>query len=87
MDNGGKVTAIKNGTAIITVTVDGVSKTCEVTVKKPKILMMHIYNDIIERNDGESENNIIRGGMIMLRVYFTFEKNNREKWIYNVKYL
>ena len=23
--------------------------------------MMHIYNDIIERNDGESENNIIRG--------------------------
>lgn len=50
--------------------------------------MMHIYNDIIERNDGESENNIIRGGMIMLRVDFTFDKkNNREKWIYNVKYL
>ena len=38
------------------------------------ILMMHIYNDIIERNDGESENNIIRGGMIMLRVDFTFDK-------------
>lgn len=37
VDNEGKVTAIKNGTAIITVTVDGVSKTCEVTVKKPKI--------------------------------------------------
>ena len=36
--------------------------------------MMHIYNDIIERNDGESENNIIRGGMIMLRVDFTFDK-------------
>lgn len=49
--------------------------------------MMHIYNDIIERNDGESENNIIWGGMIMLRVDFTFDKNNREKWIYNVKYL
>ncbi len=79
MDNEGKVIAIKNGTAIITVTVDDVSKTCEVTVKKPKILMMHIYNDIIERNDGESENNIIRGGMIMLRVDFTFDKKIIEK--------
>lgn len=37
MDNEGRVTAVKNGIAIITVTVDGVSKTCEVTVKKPKI--------------------------------------------------
>ena len=44
-----------------------------------KILMMHIYNDIIERNDGESENNIIRGGMIMLRVDFTFDKKIIEK--------
>ncbi len=35
VDNFGTVTAIKNGTAIITVTVDGVSKTCEITVKKP----------------------------------------------------
>jgi len=33
----GTVTAIKNGTAIITATVDGVSKTCEVIVKKPDI--------------------------------------------------
>ena len=41
--------------------------------------MMHIYNDIIERNDGESENNIIRGGMIMLRVDFTFDKKIIEK--------
>ena len=32
VDNEGRVTAVKNGTAI-----DGVSKTCEVTVKKPKI--------------------------------------------------
>lgn len=39
VDNEGKVTAIKNGTAIITVTVDGVSKTCEITVKKPKITL------------------------------------------------
>jgi uncharacterized protein YjdB len=37
VDSDGTVTAIKNGTAIITVTVDGVSKTCEVTVKKPTI--------------------------------------------------
>ena len=41
--------------------------------------MMHIYNDIIERNDGESENNIIWGGMIMLRVDFTFDKKIIEK--------
>lgn len=37
VDNRGKVTAVKNGTAWITVTVDGVSRQCEVTVKKPKI--------------------------------------------------
>ena len=37
VDSDGTVTAIKNGCALITVTVDGVSKTCEVTVKKPKI--------------------------------------------------
>ena len=33
----GKVTAVKHGTATITVTVDGVSKTCQITVKKPEI--------------------------------------------------
>lgn len=37
VDSYGNVTAIKNGTAIITVTVDGISKTCEVTVKKPTV--------------------------------------------------
>ena len=37
VDETGTVTAIKNGTATITVTIDGVSKTCSVTVKKPKI--------------------------------------------------
>ena len=37
VDNRGTVTAVKNGTAIITVTVDGVSRTCEITVKKPSI--------------------------------------------------
>lgn len=37
VDSDGTITAIKNGTAIITVTVDGVSRMCEVTVKKPTI--------------------------------------------------
>lgn len=37
VDGSGTVTAIKNGTAIITVTVDGVSKNCEITVKKPTV--------------------------------------------------
>lgn len=37
VDQNGNVTAVKNGVAIITVTVDGVSKMCEVTVKKPTI--------------------------------------------------
>ncbi len=37
VDENGMVTAVKNGTAIITATVDGVSKTCEVTVKKPEV--------------------------------------------------
>lgn len=33
----GTVTAVKNGEAVITVTIDGVSKTCVATVKKPTI--------------------------------------------------
>ncbi|MFQ7240095.1 MAG: hypothetical protein ACLRP8_14560 [Roseburia intestinalis] len=37
MDETGTVTAVKHGTAVITVTVDGVSKNCEVTVRSPKI--------------------------------------------------
>ena len=37
VDAYGNVTAIKNGSAIITVTVDGVSKICEILVKKPTI--------------------------------------------------
>ncbi len=37
VDNNGTVTAVKHGTAIITATVDGVSKTCEVIVQKPEI--------------------------------------------------
>jgi uncharacterized protein YjdB len=37
VDDAGKVTAIKHGTAIITATVDKVSKSCEVIVEKPEI--------------------------------------------------
>lgn len=37
VDHRGIVTAMKNGTAVISVTVDGVSKNCQVTVKKPTI--------------------------------------------------
>ncbi len=37
VDANGLVTAIKHGTAMITVTVDGVSKTCEIIVEKPTI--------------------------------------------------
>lgn len=39
VDATGTVTAMKNGTAIITATVDGVSKTCEITVQKPIITL------------------------------------------------
>ncbi len=37
VDAKGTVTAVKNGRAIITVTIDGVSRTCEITVKKPVV--------------------------------------------------
>ncbi len=37
VDENGLVTAVKHGTAKITATVDGVSKSCTVTVKQPKI--------------------------------------------------
>lgn len=39
VDSSGKVTAIKNGTAIISATLDGVTATCNVTVKKPQITL------------------------------------------------
>ncbi len=39
VDATGNVTAIKNGTAIITATVDGVSQTCEIIVQKPEITL------------------------------------------------
>ncbi len=37
VDSDGMVTTVKNGAATITVTVDGVSKSCQVTVKKPDV--------------------------------------------------
>ncbi len=37
VDENGTVTAVKHGTATITVTIDGVSKACEVTVRQPRI--------------------------------------------------
>lgn len=37
VDENGLVTAIKHGTALITVTADGVAKVCEITVKSPEI--------------------------------------------------
>lgn len=39
VDANGTVTAIKNGKAIISATVDGVSQTCEITVEKPNIVL------------------------------------------------
>lgn len=39
VDQNGKITAIKNGTAVITAIVDGVSSSCEVIVEKPKIIL------------------------------------------------
>ena len=37
VDENGYVTALKHGTALITATVDGIKKICEVTVKPPVI--------------------------------------------------
>lgn len=37
VDSNGVVTAVKHGTATITATVDGVSRTCEITVKQPTV--------------------------------------------------
>lgn len=39
VDENGTVTAVKNGTATITATVDGVSKSCQVVVQKPQIIL------------------------------------------------
>lgn len=39
VDSNGTITAVKNGTATITATVDGVSKSCVVVVEKPNITL------------------------------------------------
>lgn len=47
IDETGTITALKNGTAIITATVDGVSRTCEVIVKKPDIILSSTELDLV----------------------------------------
>lgn len=39
VDSSGTITAMKHGTATITVTIDGISKTCQVTVQQPTIAL------------------------------------------------
>lgn len=43
VDENGKVTAVKHGTALITAKVDGISKTCEVVVEPPEIKLSDDY--------------------------------------------
>lgn len=50
VDENGMVTAVKHGTAIITVTVDGISKSCEITVQKPTI---RFEPDTLTLNQGQ----------------------------------
>lgn len=52
VDEAGVVTAVKHGTAVITVKADGVSKTCKVTVKSPQI---QLANNEISMFPGESK--------------------------------
>lgn len=42
VDESGNVTAVKHGTALISAKVDGVTKTCEVTVKQPSISLNNV---------------------------------------------
>lgn len=51
VDENGKVTAVRHGTAIITAKVDGVSKNCEVVVEPPEI---KLYNSNITLKAGET---------------------------------
>lgn len=48
IDETGTITALKHGTTIITATVDGVSKTCEVTVKKPDIILSALELNLVK---------------------------------------
>ncbi len=52
VDHEGTVVAVKHGTAIITATVDGVSKTCEVVVKQP---VMTLKPEELTIKKGETE--------------------------------
>lgn len=53
VDENGKVTAIKHGTALITASVDGVSKTCQVVVESPEI---KLDKSFITLKVGDTEN-------------------------------
>lgn len=51
VDENGTVTAMKHGTALITVTVDGVSKICEVIVEQPEVTL---NNTELAMTEGET---------------------------------
>lgn len=61
VDETGKVTAVKNGTAIITAKVDGVSRFCEVTVMKPEITLSSDYLKIKCGKSAKLEANVSSG--------------------------
>ncbi len=46
VDETGTITAIKHGTAIISATVDGISRTCEINVEKPVITLSRTELDL-----------------------------------------
>lgn len=50
VDENGKIKALKNGTALITVKLDGVSRICVVNVKKP-VIELKKYNYEIKKGD------------------------------------
>jgi uncharacterized protein YjdB len=58
IDENGYITAIKNGTAIITATVDGISKTCQIIVQKPDITL-NTYEIQLKKGDKTSVTAIV----------------------------
>lgn len=63
VDATGTVTAIKNGKAIITATVDGVSKTCEVIVNKPEITL-NTYEITMKKGESAALTAVVSSGNI-----------------------
>ncbi len=61
VDETGRITAVKNGTAVITATVDGVAKSCYVTVLKPDITLS--WSEVtLKRGTSASVNAIVSSG-------------------------